>query len=142
MGRADSPVRRVLHYASARLARDLPIVYVLTVVGRDAHGAYAVRGLFIGDDNECFERAAELSSQVNVIRLGEPPAKIVVFLDPREYKSTWLGNKSIYRTRMAVADGGEVVVLAPGLSRFGEDSEIDALIRTSGYRGGWKFSDG
>jgi hypothetical protein len=59
----------------------------------------------------------------------------VVFLDGDEFHSTWLGNKSIYRTRMAIADGGEVIVLAPGVREFGEDSEIDRLIRKYGYVG-------
>jgi hypothetical protein len=61
--------------------------------------------------------------------------KVVVYLDPDEYKSTWLGNKSIYRTRMVIADGGELVVLAPGLKEFGEDKEIDRLVRKYGYIG-------
>ena len=67
--------------------------------------------------------------------LDEPLKKVVVYLDPLEFKSTWLGNKSIYRTRMAMADGGELIVLAPGLKEFGEDAEIDRLIRKYGYRG-------
>jgi len=67
--------------------------------------------------------------------LDEPLKKVVVFLDPHEFKSTWLGNKSIYRTRMAMADGGELIVLAPGLKEFGEDPEIDRLIRKYGYVG-------
>lgn len=58
-----------------------------------------------------------------------PPGKAVVFLDRDEFKSTWLGNKSIYRTRMAMADGGELIVMAPGVAKFGEDPDIDALIR-------------
>lgn len=133
MGRADTPVRRVLNYASEHFAGELPIVYVLTVVGRKENGALAVRGLFIGDDAECFLRACELSLEVNFEVLPEPLEKVVVYLDPREYKSTWLGNKSIYRTRMAIADGGELVVLAPGLKEFGEDARIDQLIRKYGY---------
>lgn len=52
-----------------------------------------------------------------------------MFLDRDEFKSTWLGNKSIYRTRMAMADGGELIVMAPGVTKFGEDPAIDALIR-------------
>ncbi len=59
---------------------------------------------------------------------------MVVYLDPEEFKSTWLGNKSIYRTRMAIADRGELVVLAPGVRTFGEDPAIDGLIRKYGYR--------
>jgi nickel-dependent lactate racemase len=135
MGRADTPVRRVLNYASEQFARHLPIVYVQTVISRNARGELALRGLFAGDDAECFYRASELSLEVNFEMLDEPIRKAVVWLDPDEYKSTWLGNKSIYRTRMALADGAELIVLAPGVREFGEDPAIDALIRKYGYRG-------
>jgi hypothetical protein len=135
MGRADTPVRKVLNYASERFARHLPIVYILTVVGKNEQGKLVIRGLYIGDDEECFQQAAALSAQINVQLLDKPIRKAVVYLDPSEFKSTWLGNKSIYRTRMALADGAELIVLAPGLSRFGEDDRIDALIRKYGYVG-------
>ena len=135
MGRVENPVRRVLAYAAEHFAKSLPIIYVLTVVGRDERGGLVLRGLVIGDDEECFERAAALSLETNVELLDEPLRKAIVFLDPREYKSTWLGNKSIYRTRMAMADGGELVVLAPGVERFGEDPYVGQLIRKYGYAG-------
>jgi len=67
--------------------------------------------------------------------LDAPLDKVVVYLDPEEYHSTWLGNKSIYRTRMAIADAGQLVVLAPGVRKFGEDNDIDLLIRRFGYKG-------
>ena len=130
MGRADNPVRRVLNYASDRFLSKLPIVYVLTVVSEGA-----LRGLFVGDDVECFRKAASLSLDVNFTMLEEPIRKAVVYLDPAEFKSTWLGNKAVYRTRMAMADGGELVILAPGVRQFGEDAAIDALIRKYGYNG-------
>ncbi len=135
MGRPHNPVRQVLNYASDHFARHLPIIYVLTVVGRDQNGQLAVRGLFIGDDLECFELASELSLKVNFERLDQPLKKVIVYLEPGEYKSTWLGNKSIYRTRMAIADDGELIVLAPGVRSFGEDPGIDRLIRKYGYAG-------
>ena len=135
MGRADNPVRGVLNYASDHFAKNMPIVYALTVVGQVEDGALKTRGLFIGDDIECFSMAAELSAKVNIELLDKPLKKVVVYLDPAEYKSIWLGNKSIYRTRMAMADGGELIVLAPGVSQFGEDPEIDRLIRKYGYVG-------
>lgn len=141
MGRAETPVRKVLRYGMDRFASHLPIVYVLTVVGRDGDGGLALRGLFIGDDEECFRRAAALALEVNVELLDGPLEKVVIYLDPAEFKSTWLGNKSIYRTRLAVADGGELVVLAPGVSRFGEDPAIDGLIRKYGYAGTPKILD-
>ena len=135
MGRADTPVRRVFNYASDHFGKDMPpVVYALTVVGSEA-GEMVIRGLFVGDDEECFKLAAELSLQVNFHLLEEPLERVVVYLDPEEYKSTWLGNKSIYRTRMAIADGGELLVLGPGVREFGEDGEIDRLIRIYGYKG-------
>jgi len=135
MGHADSPVRKIFDYGSGKFAGHLPIMYVLTVVGKDDQGKLAIKGLFIGDDAECFYRAATLSVEVNLQLLNAPIGKAIVYLDPMEFKSTWLGNKSIYRTRMALADGGEIIVLAPGLSRFGEDDRIDGLIRKYGYTG-------
>jgi hypothetical protein len=135
MGRAENPVRNVLNYASDHFLRELPIVYVLTVVGRGRDGGLAVRGLFIGDDIECFQLAAALSLKVNFEIVDEPIRKAVVFLDPHEFHSTWLGNKAVYRTRMALADGAELIVLAPGVREFGEDKRIDEMIRKYGYFG-------
>jgi len=135
MGRAENPVRNVLNYGADRFLRDLPIVYVLTVIGRTSDDRLVMRGLFVGDDAECFRRAAELSVQVNFEVLDEPIRKAVVYLDPHEFHSTWLGNKAIYRTRMALADAAELIILAPGVKSFGEDAAIDGLIRKYGYRG-------
>ncbi len=135
MGNADTPVRRIFNYASENYLKDFPIVYVLTVVGVNQQGKLQTYGLFVGDSLDIFDMAAKLSLQVNFQMLDNPLDKVVVWLDPAEFKSTWLGNKSIYRTRMAIADGGELIVLAPSLIEFGEDKEIDRLIRKYGYFG-------
>jgi nickel-dependent lactate racemase len=134
MGRADTPVRRVLNYASDHFAQKLPIVYVQTVVGKNAAGELVTRGLFVGDDVEVFHRASELSLKVNFVMMDREIKKAVVYLDPTEFKSTWLGNKAVYRTRMALATGGDLIVLAPAVKEFGEDPTIDKLIRKYGYR--------
>lgn len=135
MGRASNPVRSLLNYASEKFIPDLPVVYIHTVIGKDKNCDLVIRGLYIGDDEEVFTKAADLSIKVNFSVLEKPLKKTVVFLDPAEFKSTWLGNKSIYRTRMAMDDNGELIVLAPGLEEFGEDKEIDRLIRKFGYMG-------
>jgi nickel-dependent lactate racemase len=136
MGRADTPVRRVLNYASEHFGPMLPpIVYVQTVVNKNAAGELVMRGMYIGEGEEPFERAAELSLQCNFLMMDREIKKAVVFLDPHEFHSTWLGNKSVYRTRMALADGAELIVLAPGVHEFGEDKKIDELIRKYGYCG-------
>jgi nickel-dependent lactate racemase len=136
MGRADTPVRRVLNYASDHFGSVMPqIVYVQTVIGKNDAGKLVMRGLYIGDDQECFNLAAALSLKVNFKMMDREIKKAVVFLDPHEFKSTWLGNKSVYRTRMALADNAELIVLAPGVHEFGEDAAIDVLIRKYGYCG-------
>jgi len=136
MGRIENPVRRLFNHAAETFLRDLPIVYVLTVMAKNKSGSGMImRGLCVGDDMETFTLGARLSQKVNFDLLDQPLRKVLVYLDPHEFKSTWLGNKSVYRTRMAMADGGELIVLAPGLKEFGEDAEIDRLIRKYGYQG-------
>ena len=135
MGRTDTSVRRVLNYAHTHYLKQLGIVYVMSVMDVDTNSNRIMRGLYIGDDARTFETAAELSRNVNMTFLDEPLKKVVVHLDPREFRSTWLGNKAIYRTRMAMADDGELIIIAPGLREFGEDAEIDRLIRKYGYCG-------
>ena len=135
LGRADNPVRAILNYASDHFTTHLPIVYIQTVMGKNDRDELIMRGLYIGDSVDVFTLAADLSLKVNFNLLDEPLTKVVVYLEPEEFRTTWLGNKAVYRTRMAMADGGELIVLAPGLKEFGEDKEIDRLIRKYGYRG-------
>ncbi|MBI2438749.1 MAG: DUF2088 domain-containing protein [Lentisphaerae bacterium] len=134
MGRIESPVRALLNEAEDCLMRHLPVSYILTVRARNAAGKLVTRGLFAGNDRESFVAAARLSQAVNIVKTPRLK-KVVVYLDPGEFKSTWLGNKAIYRTRMAIADGGELLVLAPGVAEFGEAAIIERLIRRYGYRG-------
>jgi nickel-dependent lactate racemase len=135
MGRIDTPVRALFDEGFKRYGdRMPPVLYALTVVGTKSDGSSELRGFYAGFGRECFEKAAALSRQVNVEILDEPIKKAVVYLEPEEFRTTWLGNKSIYRTRMAMADGGELLILAPALERFGEDLEVDRVIRKFGYR--------
>lgn len=136
MGKANNPLRSILNYASEKFLGQLPLHYILTVMGPNPQsGETEMKGLFIGNDIECYTKACDLSLQVNFTMLDKAPSKMVVYLDEDEFHSTWLGNKSIYRTRMAIADGGELIVLAPGVRRFGEDDKVDELIRKYGYKG-------
>ena len=134
MGKDHSPVRKVFDYAQENFLRDIPIMFVLTVTTNKGDETY-IHGLFIGSQRDVFEEAVSLSQQINLTYVDEPFKKAVVYLDGREFKSTWLGNKAVYRTRMAMADGGELIILAPEVKKFGEDAENDRLIRKYGYIG-------
>jgi len=134
MGRDHSPVRKLFDYAQDHFLHGVPLLYVLTVT--TAKGPdISVHGLYIGRGRDLFEKAVALSRKRNLIFVDKPLRTVVVNLDAQEFKSTWLGNKAVYRTRMAIADGGRLIVLAPGVARFGEDARNDALIRKYGYVG-------
>ncbi len=134
MGRDRTPVRALLDYMAEHFTRHLPICYALTVTTAVSDDI-TLHGLFIGSERSAFEQAVALSQQKNIVHLDRAIGKCVVMLDEREFHSTWIGNKAVYRTRMAIRDGGELVILAPGVKRFGEDSAVDALLRKYGYRG-------
>ena len=134
MGKDHTPVRKVFDYAQEHFLKDVPLQCVLTVTTAPQNQP-RIHGLFIGGERRGFEKAVELAQKKNLIFVDKPFKKAVVYMDPSEFKTTWLANKSVYRTRMAIADGGELVVLAPGVHKFGEDDTIDKLIRKYGYTG-------
>ncbi len=136
LGQTDSPVRRLFNHAVETYLSDLSITYMLTVMEQDYDTREMhMRGFYAGEEVGVFEEACKLARAVNITLLDREPKKVVVYLDPHEFQSTWLGNKSVYRTRMAIADEGELIVLAPALKEFGEDPTIDKLIRKFGYCG-------
>lgn len=130
MGRDHSAVREVFDYAERNYLKDVNLYYFQTVVENGK-----VIGLFMGKGREPFEKAVKLSQERNLIYLEKPLKKVVVRLDEEEFKSTWLGNKAVYRTRLAIETGGDLIILAKGVERFGEDKAIDTLIRRYGYTG-------
>ncbi|MCF7930724.1 MAG: lactate racemase domain-containing protein [Acholeplasmataceae bacterium] len=140
MGKDHTPVRKVLDYAMTHYLNHRPIVFVLTVTTAP-QGLIQTHGLFIGDQRNALEQAIIVAQEKNINFVEKGIKKCIVYLDPKEFKSTWLGNKSIYRTRMAVEDNGELLVLAEGIQKFGEDPKIDQLIRKYGYCGRLKVLD-
>ncbi len=134
LGNDHAPVRKVFDYAQESFLKDLPLCYILTVVQKSGEDVN-LHGLYIGDKRDAFEHAVALSQELNINYLERPAKKVVAYLEAEEYRTTWVGNKAIYRTRMIVADGGELVVLAPGIQAFGENEEVDRAIRAYGYTG-------
>jgi carbohydrate kinase (thermoresistant glucokinase family) len=141
MGRADGPVRHVVDAAFDRfIAPRVNLLWILTVMEDTSEGVVQ-RGLFVGAGRSsetggaAYRAAAALAAECNIEVRDREFRRVACWLDPDEFRTTWLGNKAIYRTRMAIADNGELIVLAPGVTRFGEDPAIDALIRRHGYCG-------
>ena len=134
MGKDYTPVRKLFDYGMEHFLNGRPILFVLTVTTAPG-GKIRTHGLFIGEGRNCLTEAVKLAQEKNIDFVEHGLKKCVVYLDPSEFKSTWLGNKAVYRTRMAMADGGELIILAPGVERFGEDLQVDGPIRKYGYKG-------
>ena len=134
MGKDHTPPRKLFDYALEHFMGKVPLLFVLTVTTAPG-GVINTHGLFISEERIALEKAIALAQKTNLDVVEKPFKKCVVYLDPSEFRSTWLGNKAIYRTRMAIADGGELIILAPGVQMFGEDPQNDKFIRTYGYIG-------
>ena len=135
LGCLVTPLRACFNYAEDAMLKHLPDVYFQIVMQRDAKNHLVTSGLYIGDDFETYLQAAKRSREQNITVFEKPLRKVVAVMQADEFRATWVANKAIYRTRMAIADGGELLVLAPGVERFGEQPEVDALIRKYGYKG-------
>jgi nickel-dependent lactate racemase len=135
LGRIITPLRMCFNKAEEDFLSELPDVYILIVNAKNSENQFVTTGLYVGDDVETYLLAAKRSKAQNVTVMEEPLKKIVAYMHPEEFRSAWLSNKAIYRTRMAIADGGELLVIAPSLETFGEKKEIDELIRKYGYVG-------
>lgn len=134
LGSLVTPLRACFNRAETDYLGDLPDAYFQMVMAYDDRGALVHTGVYAGDDLETYLTAARASRRQN-ITIVPPLKKVVAVMQGDEFHSTWVANKAIYRTRMALADGGELLILAPGLKRFGEQRDVDALIRKYGYVG-------
>ncbi len=135
LGCLITPLRACYNWSEDRHLANLPDVYLQIVMRRDEAQQLVTSGIFVGDDLETYLEAARLSRDQNITIFDKPLKKVVAVMQADEFRATWVANKAVYRTRMAIADGGELLILAPGVERFGEQPEVDALIRKYGYRG-------
>ena len=135
LGNLITPLRACFNRAEDEYLDKLPDLYVQVVLARNEQDQLVHTGVHVGDDLETYLAAARQSREQNITLFDEPLKKIVCVMQGDEFFSTWVANKSVYRTRMALADGGELIVIAPGLKRFGEQPEVDDFIRKYGYVG-------
>jgi nickel-dependent lactate racemase len=135
LGSLVTPLRACFNYAEEKFLSHLPDSYLMVVMRYNEQARLVHSGFFLGNDLDTYIDAAKLSRSQNVTIVDKPIKKCVAVMQGDEFYSTWVANKAVYRTRMAMADGGELLILAPGLKRFGEQPEIEAIIRKYGYVG-------
>jgi nickel-dependent lactate racemase len=135
LGCLVTPLRACYNWSEEEHLSRLPDVYLQIVMRRDEQNHLVTSGIYVGDDIETYLEAARASRAQNITTFAKPIRKVVAVMQADEFRATWVANKAVYRTRMAIADGGELLILAPGVERFGEQPEVDALIRKYGYKG-------
>lgn len=135
LGNLITPLRACYNWAQEQFLSRLPDVFFQIVMRRDEANRLVTSGIYVGDDLETYLSAARTSREQNITVFDRPVKKIIAVMQPDEFRATWVANKAVYRTRMAMADEGELLVIAPGVERFGEQPEVDQIIRTFGYRG-------
>jgi len=133
LGNLITPLRACYNWAEEEFLGHLPDVYLQIVMRRDENNKLVTSGIYVGDDLETYLMAARASREQNITLFDKPVKKIVAVMQADEFRATWVANKAVYRTRMALADGGELLIIAPGVERFGEQPDVDALIRKYGY---------
>ncbi len=134
LGNLLTPLRKCYNKAEEDFLGFLPDCYFEVTMAYDSEGKLGHTGVYVGDTLDVYLDAARASRKQNVT-IVPPLKKVVAVMQGDEFYSTWVANKAIYRTRMAMADGGELLIIAPGLRRFGEQPDVDALIRKYGYSG-------
>jgi nickel-dependent lactate racemase len=135
LGRLVTPLRACFNWAEEHFLGHLPDVYLQVVMRRDEANRLVTSGIYVGDDLETYLAAARASRRQNITLFDEPVDKVVAVMQADEFRSTWVANKAVYRTRLAICDGGELLIIAPGLERFGEQDGVERLIRRYGYTG-------
>ncbi len=134
LGQLITPLRACYNEAEDQYLSELPDFYFQVVMAYDKAGKLGHTGVYVGDDLETYLMGARASREQN-ITIVPPLKKVVAVMQGDEFHSTWVANKAVYRTRKAMADGGELLIIAPGLKRFGEQEDVDQLIRKYGYCG-------
>jgi nickel-dependent lactate racemase len=123
IGTADTPVRAVIDRAAAMLPT--PLSLLALVVTHDG-----IAAMFCGDPKEAWRRAVAYSARRHIVWLDDPVDRVLAVMPPM-YADIWTAGKGVYKTEPAVADGGEVIVLAPHVT---EVSHVHGhLIGTVGY---------
>jgi nickel-dependent lactate racemase len=123
IGRKHTPVRDVVDRAAAMVPVERKCVSLVV------EGSSLV-GLYVGEPEEAWEAAADLSSQIHVVQ-EEKPFHSVLSCAPSMYGDLWVGGKCAYKLEPVVADGGELIIYAPHISRI--SSVHGATIRRIGY---------
>lgn len=109
-GTKETPVRKIIDRAASFI--NVPRLYFNLVVNRGT-----LHGLYVGDGENAWGQAADLSSKVNIIYTGRRYQKVLGIAPPK-YDELWTAGKVAYKAETIVEDGGDMIIYAPHLTEF------------------------
>ncbi|WP_436534501.1 lactate racemase domain-containing protein [Actinoplanes sp. HUAS TT8] len=122
--RGITPVRALIDEAAAMIpARRLALCLVVE------SGRGALHAASFGAPEDAWAACADVSAQTHV-RYLDAPVRRVVSIIPEKYDDMWTGAKGFYKVEPIVADGGEVIIYAPHITRI---SAMHPEIEQLGY---------
>ena len=108
IGVADTPMRRLINRAASFIPTPSSLI-AMVMHGTD------LRGLFVGEMDETWYAATELSGALDIVWVDQPYRRVLSMV-PEMYDDLWTGAKGMYKLEPAIADGGEVVIWAPHIT--------------------------
>jgi nickel-dependent lactate racemase len=108
IGEAATEVRAVIDRAASMV--DRPVACLALVLENGG-----VSGLYAGAALDAWRAAATLSARLHVEYVERPFTRVVSVM-PVMYDDLWTAAKGMYKVEPAVADGGEVIIVAPHIS--------------------------
>lgn len=105
-----TPTRQVVEKASSFIKMPKKLFAMVTVEDE-------LKGLFIGDCIQAWEKAADLSDKVHIVYKDES-FKTILGIAPKMYDDIWLAGKVMYKLEPVVADGGTLIIYAPHIAEI------------------------
>lgn len=131
-----APLRQCLFWADKNCwPANLPRLDIAVVWGDNFRNERSPIGFYAGVGEEAYLQAALLSRQHNVTVVEEGLQRVVAFFPGLRFASLWDVQQLLPRLAMCLADGGELILLAPGIERLAADDAPLAVYRRTGYLG-------
>jgi nickel-dependent lactate racemase len=109
-GNKWTPTRKVVEKAASFIT--MPHKLFAVVAMEDS-----LKGIFIGDTLETWEKAADLSEQVH-ITYKDKPYNTILGIAPEMYDDIWVAGKVMYKLEPILADGGTLIIYAPHITEI------------------------
>jgi nickel-dependent lactate racemase len=122
--RGITPVRALIDEAAALVSAE---TLALCVVAQSGSGA--LHAAAFGEPRAAWAAAAGVSAETHV-RYLDAPVRRVLSVMPEKYDDIWTAAKGFYKLEPVVADGGEVILYAPHITRI---SAMHPEIEEIGY---------